>query len=235
MIAPLSIVVHGESGTGKSWFADTAPAPRLVLDAEGGSKFTPSNKTVWDPMATAPPEGTDTTVVYVRDFSQMSQVHAWLNSGQHDYNSIVLDSVTELQKRCKDNLVGTSSMRIQDWGDLLTEMETLVRNMRDMWMHPVKAVPVTVLITTTKLDERGTYRPHVQGSLNLSMPYFVDVVGFLYTQQDAEIQGLRRHLLVQNVPGFIAKDRTNRLGHEVLDPDISKMLIQIYGGDETNG
>lgn len=229
MIAPLSIVVHGESGVGKSWFGDTAPAPRLILDAEGGSRFTPSHKTVWDPMASEPPAGTDTTVVYIRDFAQMSQVYAWLNSGQHDYNSVVLDSITELQKRCKDNLVGTSSMRIQDWGDLLTEMETLVRNVRDMWMHPVKPIPVSVLITTTKLDERGTYRPHVQGSLNLSMPYFVDVVGYLYTQQNAEIQGLRRHLLVQNVPGFIAKDRTDRLGHEVIDPDISKMLVQIYG------
>jgi len=229
MIAPLSIVVHGESGVGKSWFADTAPGPRLILDAEGGSRFTPSNKVTWDPMVSAPPEGTDTTVVYIRDFAQMSQAYAWLNSGQHDFNSVVLDSITELQKRCKDNLVGTSSMRIQDWGDLLTEMETLVRNVRDLWMHPVRPVPISVLITTTKLDERGTYRPHVQGSLNLSMPYFVDVVGYLYTQQDPEIQGLRRHLLVQNVPGFIAKDRTDRLGHEVIDPDISKMLIQIYG------
>lgn len=229
MIAPLSIVVHGESGVGKSWFGDTAPSPTLILDAEGGSRFTPSQKTVWDPMMSAPPQGTETTVVYIRDFQQMAQVYAWLNSGQHDFNSVVLDSITELQKRCKDSLVGKGSMRIQDWGDLLTEMEGIVREIRDMWLHPVKPVPVSVFITTTKMDERATFRPHVQGSLNLSMPYFVDVVGYLYTQPDAEVGGMRRHLLVQNTPGFIAKDRTNRLGYEVVDPDISKMLVQIYG------
>ena len=229
MIAPLSVVVHGESGSGKSWLGDTTPAPRLILDAEGGSRFTPSQKTVWDPMISAPPQGTDTTVVYIRDFAQMSQAYAWLNSGQHDYNSCVLDSVTELQKRCKDAIVGTSSMQIQDWGDLLSQMEAVIRGIRDLWMHPIRPVPVSCFITTTKLDERGTFRPHVQGQLNLSLPYFVDVVGYLYTSTDPEHPRARRHLLTESVPGFIAKDRTDRLGADVVDPDIRQMLIQIYG------
>lgn len=229
MIAPLSVVVHGESGSGKSWFGDTAPAPRLILDAEGGSRFTPSSKVVWDPMTGPPPSGTETTVVYIRDFQQMSMAHQWLNSGQHDFNSCVLDSITELQKRCKDAIKPSGGMRIQDWGTLLDDMELLIRQMRDLWMHPVRPVPVTVFITTTKADEKGTYRPHVQGQLNLSLPYFVDVVGYLYTQANLEIGGYERHLLVQNTPGFIAKDRTNRLGSVVVNPDISKMLEQIYG------
>ena len=225
---PLSTVIHGESGAGKSWLGDTVPAPRLILDAEGGSRFTPSIKTVWDPMLGPPPTGTDTTVVYIRDFAQMQMAHQWLESGQHDYNSCVLDSVTELQKRCKDAIKGGGSMRIQDWGQLLDDMELLIRRIRDLWMHPIRPLPVTMFITTTKLDDRSTYRPHVQGGLNLSLPYFVDVVGYLHTLPN-EIGGLRRHLLVANAPGFIAKDRTDRLGFEVVDPDIRNMLVQIYG------
>lgn len=230
MIAPLSLVVHGESGAGKSWLGDTAPAPRLILDAEGGSRFTPSQKVAWDPMQGPPPQGAETVVVYVRNFQMMSQAFAWLNSGQHDFNSCVLDSITELQKRCKDAITGgTGSMRIQDWGQLLDDMEHLVRGVRDLWMHPIRPMPVAVFITTTKLDERGTYRPHVQGQLNLSLPYFVDVVGYLYAQPDPEVGGMRRHLLVSSTPGFIAKDRTNRLGYEVVEPNVEKMLIDIYG------
>lgn len=229
MIAPLSVVVHAESGAGKSWFADTAPAPRLILDAEGGSRFTPSQKTVWDPMVGPPPQGTDTTVVYVRNFQMMTQAHAWLQSGQHDFNSVCLDSVTELQKRCKDAIAPGGGMRIQDWGTLLDDMELLVRQIRDLWMHPIRPVPVAVFITTTKVDDKGTYRPHVQGALNLSLPYFVDVVGYLYPLPDTETGVMRRHLLVQNSPGFIAKDRTDRLGVDVIDPDLRRMLVQIYG------
>lgn len=226
---PLSTVIHGESGAGKSWLGDTTPGPRLILDAEGGSRFTKSEKTTWDPMLGEPPKGTDTTIVYIRDFQQMMMAYQWLESGQHDFQSVVLDSVTELQKRCKDAIkAGSTGMRIQDWGTLLDEMELLIRRIRDLWMHPVTPVPVTCFITTTKMDERNTYRPHVQGALNLSMPYFVDVVGYLHTVPN-EGGGLRRHLLVANAPGFIAKDRTDRLGFEVVEPDIKEMLVQIYG------
>lgn len=228
---PLSIVVHGESGTGKSWFADTAPAPRLILDAEGGSRFTPSGpKVYWDPMTGPPPQGAETVIVMVRDFGMMATVFQWLNSGQHDFQSIVLDSVTELQKRCIDAIVGTSQMRIQDFGELLREMESLVRRFRDLHMHPINPIPVSVLITTTKMDDKGTFRPHVQGQLNLSMPYYVDVVGYLHVQANGETGQMERKLLVSSVPGFIAKDRTNRLGFEVINPNIQTMLTQIYGG-----
>lgn len=228
---PLSIIVHGESGTGKSWLADTAPAPRLILDAEGGSRFTPSGpKVYWDPMREEPPTGQETVIVMVRDFAMMATVFQWLNAGNHDFESIVLDSVTELQKRCIDAIVGTAQMKIQDFGELLREMESLVRRFRDLHMHPVNPIPVSVLVTTTQMDDKGTFRPHVQGQLKLSMPYYVDVVGYLHAAVNQESGQMERRLLVQNIPGFIAKDRTNRLGYEVTDPNIQTMLTQIYGG-----
>jgi hypothetical protein len=228
---PLSIVVHGESGSGKSWFADTVPGPRLVLDAEGGSRFTPSQpKVFWDPTQGPPPLDAETVIVMVRDFSTMSLVFQWLNSGQHNFKSVIMDSVTELQKRCIDAIVGTSQMRIQDFGQLLRDMEYLIRQFRDLHMHPTNPIPVAVLITTTKMDDKGTFRPHVQGQLNLSLPYFVDVVGYLHVGNNTETGQMERKLLVSGVPGFIAKDRTNRLGYEVIDPNVSTMLTQIYGG-----
>ncbi len=231
----LSTVVHGESGTGKSWFTDTAPAPRLILDAEGGSKFTPSQpKVMWDPMVGPPPLGAETVIVLVRDFQTMQYAYQWLNSGQHDFQSVGLDSITELQKRCKDSiraLEGTGGFRIQDWGTLLDDMELLIRQFRDLWMHPIRPIPVTVFITTTQMDDKGVYRPHVQGGLKLSLPYFTDVVGYLYTAIN-ELGQLERRLLVQNSPGFIAKDRTDRLGYEIIDPNIMKMLDDIYGPEQ---
>ena len=232
MLRPLSTVIHAESGVGKSWLADTAPAPRLILDAEGGSKFTPSQpKVYWDPMREEPPLGQETVIVFVRDFNTMLRSYEWLNSGRHDFQSVGLDSVTELQKRCKDAiraLEGMGGMRIQDWGTLLDDMELLIRQFRDLWQHPIKPVPVTTFITTTKMDDKGTYRPHVQGALNLSLPYFVDIVGYLYVAT-TDVGSLERRLLVQPAPGFIAKDRTDRLGYEVVNPSIADMLDTIYG------
>jgi hypothetical protein len=238
MNRPLSTVIHAESGVGKSWLGDTSPAPRLILDAEGGSKFTPSQpKVFWDPMTGPPPLGAETVIVLVRDFQTMQLAYQWLNSGQHDFQSVVLDSVTELQKRCKDAIKameGAGGFRIQDWGTLLDDMELLVRQFRDLWMHPIRPVPVTVFITTTAMDDKGMYRPHVQGGLKLSLPYFVDVVGYLYAAA-TDTGALERRLLVQPSPGFIAKDRTDRLGYEVANPSIAAMLDTIYGPAQLEG
>lgn len=225
------MVVHGESGVGKSWLADSVPGPRLILDAEGGSRFTPSQpKVMWDPSMTPPVnDGTwDTTLCFVRNFETLQRVFQWLNSGQHPWKSVSLDSLTEIQKRCMDSVVGTSAPRQQDWGTLLQEMETLVRQFRDLTMHPTNPLEAVVFITTTRADQRGIVRPHLQGQLGLTLPYFVDVVGYLYTQVSAG-GDLERQLLVQAYPGFLAKDRTGRLPAVVSNPNVQEMMEVIYG------
>lgn len=225
----LSLVVHGESGVGKSWLADTCPKPLLVLDAEGGSRFTPSRKTYWDGVS-APPafDGTwDTCVVVTRSFSQVNQVFQWLNSGQHPFVSVAMDSLTEIQKRCLDDVSGVDQPTQQHWGALLRQMEKLVRDFRDLTMHPTKPLQSVVFICLTS-QKSDRFRPHVQGQLGITLPYFVDVVGYLFVQPD-ETGALRRRLLVQPSGQYDAKDRTNRLGQVVEDPSVELMIHQIYG------
>lgn len=234
LLRPLSFVIHGESGSGKSWLADTMPAPRLIIDAEGGSRFTPSQpKVIWDPMTQEPPRGQETVIVYIREFQDLDRLWQWLNSGAHDFQSVAFDSITEIQKRCKDSIKGTSAMRIQDWGTLLDDMEGIIRKVRDLWMHPVNPVPVVMFVTTTKQEE-GVYRPDVQGGLKRSLPYFTDVVGFLYTVPDPHEPGkMMRQLLVSMLPGYIAKDRTDKLGLEIAKPNVMTMQDTVYGLAQT--
>lgn len=226
----LTIVVQGESGAGKSWLGDTAPAPRLVLDAEGGSRFTPSQpKVLWNPMAETPPVQQETVIVNIRDFDTVLMVFQWLNSGQHDFRSVIWDSLTEIQKKCLDAIVGTNVPLMQDWGTLLRQMEGLVRQFRDLTMHPTRPLEVVCFITLTRTDDIRTRRPSVQGQLSLTLPQFVDVVGYLYTEASQDGVGLERTLLVQPYPGFVAKDRTNRLGQALKNPNLTQMMEVIYG------
>ena len=67
----LSFLIHGPSKSGKSTLGATAPAPVLILDAEGSTKFLPIAKVEWDPISQAPPiyDGTWThCIVVVRAF-----------------------------------------------------------------------------------------------------------------------------------------------------------------------
>lgn len=225
----LSICLHGEPGTGKSWLGSTAPAPRLVLDAEGGSRFAPGSKCYWDPVTQQPPvpDGTwDTCIVQVRDFMTMEKAYEWLASGQHHFTSVVVDSVTELQKRLIDQVSGISQPTQQDWGEVLRRMEDKVRKLRDLLFHPTQPLECVVLIALTHLRD-GKFRPFVKGQLELSLPGFIDIVGYLYVEVSVEGQ-LVRKLLVAPLGDFDAKDRTHAVtqtyGAVVEDPNLETMI-----------
>lgn len=231
----LSLVVHAHAKTGKSWLADTCPKPLLVLDAEGGSRFTPSRKVVWDGLG-APPayDGTwDTCVVTVRQYRQVTTVFQWLNSGQHPFVSIALDSLTEIQKRCLDDVAGTDQPTQQHWGALLRHMEGLVRDFRDLTFHPIKPLEAVVLICMTS-NKDGRWKPHVQGQLSTTLPYFMDVIGYLYTANDPATNALQRVMQIQPWGDVDAGDRTHvlsqRLGGAVMLDD----LANGYPGGDAN-
>lgn len=225
----LSLLVHGESKTGKSWLGDTTPAPRLILDAEGGTNWTPSPKIKWDPLHDPPPALGDweTCVVTVRDFATVQRVYQWLNVGEHPFKSLVVDSISEIQKRCKDSIVGVNPMQIQNWGELLTHMESLIRDMRDLTMHPTHPLQCVMIIAFTR-ESAGKMRPYVQGQLAITLPYFLDVIGYLFVQQLDDGTKIRR-LLVSSHDRYEAGERVGgRLGAVVDNPNVVKMIEQVY-------
>jgi hypothetical protein len=213
----LTALIHGESGVGKSDLADTIPGPRLILDAEGGSEYTPSwPKQVWNPNF--PPPGmpgcephlqqcAETVRVIVQEWSTWEKVHYWLVAGKHPFCSIVLDSLTEIQKRCRDAVRGPEQMQLQHWGELLILMETAIRQLRDLAKSPYNPLMnVIILALTGTKNDRG--RPLAQGALQDTLPGFVDLVGYMSTGQFPDGSGLYRTMLVQPYGEFVAKDRT---------------------------
>lgn len=223
-----SILVHGPSKAGKSWLSDTAPGPRLILDAEGGHRFTQSKKVIWNPRE-APPElgDDDTALVYVRDFSSLSYVYQWLAAGKHPFRSVVLDSISECQQRVIDSIVGTEALKLQDWGEVGRKVARLVRDYRDLLIHPTNPLKVVVITAMTKQhNETGKFYPYVQGQLATSLPYFIDVVAYMQAQPD-ESGDMQRYLLVQPHNQYEAGDRTGAFPAIITNPNITDMLSEV--------
>lgn len=219
----MTITIFGESGVGKTWLGTTAPGPRLILDVEGRTRFAPTKKGSWNPMAQPPKadEIEETTVAVVRDFQTFNMAFQWLASGQHPWKSVVLDSVTELQKRVMDETVGTRMPETQDWGTVLRRMEALIRSFRDLTNHPTNPLDMVVFIAMAHVKD-SKYRPMLQGQIASTFPYYVDVLGYMYVSDDNQ-----RHLLVQprdGNPGFMAKDATDTFGAVVTQPNLTEML-----------
>jgi hypothetical protein len=226
----LSMIVYGPSKGGKSTLGDTTPAPRLVLDAEMGSRFTPSKKIKWDPIREAPPEADgswDTALVPVHSFTAVQKAYEWLNSGKHPFRSVVMDSISEVQQRMVDSLVGTNPMQLQDWGTLLRQASDLVRKFRDLTTNPVRPLDIVLFIAMAQQRQDGTQHPYVQGQLKTTLPYYTDLLAYL-APVPAEDGTIVRRLLVGPTQGYETGERVGgRLGHFIDNPNITDMLSKV--------
>lgn len=235
----LAALIHGEPGAGKSWLGQTAPAPRLILDAEGGSRFAKAVeadgkkrriKTIaWDPHSDPPPAAGEweACIVTTRRFETVERVFEWLNIGDHPFRSVVFDSLTEIQARCKDLIrTGDEVMNERMWGILLDRMTDMVRDYRDLTFHPVKPLEAVVFLALT-CEKSFKFVPDLQGKLGTRMPGYVDLQGFLAPSvtEDGAYEG---RLLIRPHERYQAKDRTDTLsehyGSVIVNPNVAEML-----------
>lgn len=240
----LCALIHAQEGMGKSWLGQSTPAPRLVLDAEGGSRNpwravngvgVKQRKVTWNPAKDEPPlaDGSwDTCHVPIREYGDVQHAFNWLNGGDHDFKSVTLDSVTEIQQRCKDAIGGENALRIQDWDLMMIRMSLLMRRFRDLVSHPTAPLDAVIFLALSE-QKNDKWRPWVQGGLAKALPGYVDVEGYLYVQElDTDDENgepeYDRRLLIHPLEGYAAKDRTHTLtqhyGKVIKQPDIEQML-----------
>ena len=237
MIETLSLLIHADSKIGKTTLSATSPVPILALDAEGGWKFLPMRMIQWDPTQGPPPiwDGTwDVCHVIIRSWATVQYAYQWLQMGQHNFRSVVVDSISEMQRRLKESLFGNEQMRIQDWGALLSQMDATIRGLRDLTLHPVNPVQVAIFIAETRQRQDGKWVPYMQGQISIALPYWMDIVGYLFVQEILDSNGQSsgqqvRRLLISPNPQFEAGERVQgRLGTVVEQPNVTSMLLTVY-------
>jgi hypothetical protein len=212
----LNILVYGESGIGKTVFAGSADQipdmrPVLFVDIEGGT-FSLQNF------------GFNVDVVRVTTWNQMQQLYNELAEGKHNYQTVVLDSLTEIQKfnmyqvmsdmiDKKGPDVDPDIPSIREWGKNMEQIRKFVRAFRDLPMHTI----FTALARVDKDDRTGIRwtKPSLSGKLADEVAAFLDEVFFYYMKQvpnpDGEGTINQRLILTQKTESTIGKDRSGRL------------------------
>jgi hypothetical protein len=230
----LSFLVHADAKAGKSTFADTGPRPRLIMDIEGTSFWTPSRKIYWDPMREPVPQNDGTwesCIVLIRQAREIDAVYRVLASGQHPFMSLSVDSVTEMQQRVIDELSpGTGKVDRDNWGVILRKITSMVRAYRDLITHPVHPLWSVTFVAGTS-EYKNKWRPMVQGQSRDYLPYYVDVLGYIHANPDNT-----RDLLIGPHPNYETGERVGgrlpyamRLGYpgRVQGWSIEDMLRQV--------
>lgn len=222
------LLLHGDPKTGKTSMAETAVGPRLILDAEGGTDWLATKTIPWDPRSGPPPTDLDSdvsVVVHTVDWETVEAVNRYLQKGTHEFRSIILDSLTELQKQCKRAITDTG-MKIQDWGTLYDRMDPVLREIRDLTKHPTNPL-WTVVIVALSNEKDGKVMPDIQGSMARSLAGQMDTIAYLRVGQMNADGGQDREMLVDARSGVYAGDRTKVLRRSF------KGIVPVAIDDET--
>jgi hypothetical protein len=219
-IRGLSFLVHALAKQGKSTFAATVPAPRIILDAESGSFWAAGRSIDWNPSREPVPQPPDrrltagygqpsltpeweSAMVAVHNADVVADAYRVLNTGMHPFNGLSLDSFTEVQQRVIDHLAGTKQLTRDQWGALLRQITHMSRQFRDLITHPVKPLWGICFIAGTHWDERAQkWRPLLQGGSSDFVPYYPDVLGYLEAAPDG-----KRHMLIGPHPRYETGER----------------------------
>jgi hypothetical protein len=228
---PMTTLIIGPSGHGKTWLSSTAPPPRLIVDLEGRARYTPNGRgaTDWDGMSDPmqlEKSPTRTYILRTRDLEKMDTARQWLRTGKHPFFSFTADSLMEAQLRKVESLRGRQAMRIQDFGELLRSMQVFIREMRDMVNDGIAGpLRVVTFVAGAQRDDDGYIRPLMQGRIARDMSYWLDVVGYLEKVRLDNGNVMRRLWLDQRPENDLeVKDGldyiTQKLGPCITLPDV---------------
>lgn len=232
------MLIHGWWGAGKSWLAATAPGPRLVLDTEGGFYDTPGDHIVWDPNTPVPKVTKESTVIVdTQSWETVEDVRDVLRSGDHPFESVILDSLHELQTLLK-RAVATpgqaynpnATFEMQAWGRMLNNMGEFLRELRDL-TRPGAAKRVNVVLVSGTNDEMIPAKPLLEGGIRKVIVGFYDVVGYLTEAKDQN-QKQVRILQVHPDAAAIAKCRLHNVNVKhpdgiIPNPTIGRILATV--------
>lgn len=227
----VNVLIYGDSGIGKTVLAGSASivaemGPVVVVDFEGG---TISLKDFYP----------DVDVVRVKTIREMQRVYDELYRMKHNYKTVVIDSLTEVQKMFMSEIVKAQYQKdpdkydedvpgIYEWGKNTEQIRKLVRAYRDLPMNSI----FTALAMETK-DKNNVTRtvPNFSNKLIGEVPGLVDIVLYMYTKK-IDKNTYKRLLLTRKTDTTVAKDRTNKLPVVVEEPTFQMLYDLIYNGEQ---
>lgn len=201
----MKMLVYGAAGAGKTTLIKTLPNP-VILSAEGGL------------LSLA---GEDIPYIEIGDMQALKEAYTWCLSGDCTFESIALDSISEIAEVVLAAEKKVAKDPRQAYGAMQDQMADLIRAFRDI---PGKHVYFSAKVEKAQ-DESGRilYAPSMPGNkTGQQLPYFFDLVLALRVEKDSE--GVTQRALQCDSDGiWLAKDRSGKLD-DWESPDLGEII-----------
>ena len=206
------LLIYGQAGAGKTYATQSMPGNVLVISAEAGLLS----------IKDAP----NVSAIEIKNYDDLREVYAALASGELSFDSVCLDSVSEISEillvheksRNKDG-----RMAYQNVSEAVT---SLMRSFRDLDMH------VLFLCKEGKDNNDGVFLfgPKMASKpLGEAITYFFDEVLALRVYDDVDEKGdavTKRALQTRIQGGYTAKDRSGKL-EPFEEPNLTALIKKL--------
>ena len=231
-----NFLLYGDSGSGKTRL--TASAPKILM-IDVNDKGQDSVRRDINP-----------DFIQVEYWREINDIYWFLQEGDHDYESVGIDTVSNLQNICMDFVLGDEAARDasrdpdmpsrQAWGKVGKLMRTQIINYRNLPINTIFVAQLRAKQTGDEDEDSGDiiYGPEVSPSIEKSLKAAVGTIGYL-TKREVVIRNkktktarreIRRRLLLGDSERYISKDRNGVFPDHIDAPDLADMLAQIYEG-----
>jgi len=236
----LNMVIYGDPGSGKTTLAATANQHEdtkdvFFLDINRGLLSVAEETDIIERVPEA---------IEVEKFSEVRDIFWFLANEDHEFNTVVIDTFTDLQEKNLEHIVGEKLGKSsrkgsardslddrwrEDYGESTAQLTRLARSFRDLPMH-------TIFICHRRTDQddkkRETVGPALTPSLQTNVIGMMDIVGYMYLAPDEDGEGMVHRTLFQSYDKYVAKDRTpgKKLPMTMDNASIPKIINTIKGG-----
>lgn len=205
------MLVYGPAGYGKTVLCTTLPDP-LILSAEAGLLSI---------------RHTNIPVIVIKTMGDLLEAHQFITTSEHAkaFQSIALDSVSEIAEVVLANAKATAKDPRQAYGTMNEQIAAIIRNFRDL---PGKHVYFSAKQEREKDETSGMmlYGPSMPGkTLAQGVDHFFDEVFALGIGKLPD-GSTYRFLRTRPDPQFRAKDRSSALD-EFEEPNLGKIINKI--------
>jgi phage nucleotide-binding protein len=206
-----TMLVYGESGTGKSTLLGTLPGKTLILDVEGG-------------LTVLRDKHVDRVAIPETLENLKAVFDALVSSDNIDYDNICLDSGTELEKfmliRLAANSKNDGMPSLHDYGVVSFKMRDYMRKLRDLRERGINVI-VTCLEMPLELEQddstiRTRLYPMLARKLAPEICGLFDIVARLEISAKPGHEGTR-FLRMDGNEKMIAKNRYGNGGFAAAD------------------
>lgn len=231
--AHVKMVVYGRNGSGKTTFGASSDLKTLIIDC---------NEQGWK----AARKRTNVDVYPLEYWDQLDWIYWYLRGSSHEYQVVVIDTITMLANIGMKWILGDESTRDPSrdpqmpdkraWGKLGEVLKTAVINFRNLPMHVVFTAQEKT--TTSEDDEGGSVievHPELSPSPRSTLLAAVDIIGRIYTAEVESGEGKKRterRMLLGTHPKYVSKNRFDELKAIERSPTLQSFIDRIQGGND---